>query len=789
MSGLEHLVPSTMGRAHRHLCTKALSELAHERIITPLADGGTDGTWVVDAGRSRYTFRASVLHLEHWVVDAESLQRTVGGDLVPLDALELITELAPVLGVPEKLLPTYLEEIAATLAAGAWKLTHRTMSAAALVEADFQTVEWSMTEGHPAFIANNGRIGFDLDDYAAYAPETGSLVALVWVALRRTKARLSLGAGVTEDALYAGQLDAATRDHFEAVLLDRGLEPAAYLYAPVHPWQWRHKLAVTLSSDVARDDVVHLGTGPADHRPQQSIRTFFDGAHPERHYVKMALSIQNMGFLRGLSPRYMAVTPAINDYVAGVVGGDRELVGFDVLRELAAVGYTGDAFQALPFRTPYQAMLAGLWRESPVPRVDPGDQLATMAALLHRDSVGASYVGAAITASGLEAGAWVRAYLEVYLRPLVHLLVKHDLAFMPHGENLILVLRDHVPVGAFLKDIGEEVAHLGLGELPEDVERIRATTPPDVAGLAILTDVFDGVLRYVAAILHTDGLLDQDTFWALVGTVLDEHETTHPELAEAVARYDLRRREMRHSCLNRLQLRNTLQMVDLADQAESLLFAGTLVNPVGPAGPGRARVTDLARDETPGFGVLTLAPVDPVADLDLLAGWLTEDRAVFWGMTDHSRDEIGEVYGWIDAQDTHHAFLVRLDGDPVALVQTYDPFHDVIGEAYDRQPGDVGMHFFIGPGGRRAGLTSLVLLFFARHLLSDASASRIVLEPDADNAAAVTRLERMGCVLGPRTWIDGPLPELPGKTAQLAFMTRDRFEGLFGGVRTGHLRG
>lgn len=778
--GPAHLNATTIASAHRHLCAKAISELSHERIIAP-EPGDEPGTWVLEAGPSRYTFRAQVLLLEHWVVDEDSLERTLDGTLVPLDALQLVTELAPVLGVPEKLLPTYLEEIASTVAAGAWKLTHRAVPAAALVEADFQTVEESMTEGHPAFIANNGRIGFDLDDYAAYAPEAGQRVGLVWLGLRRTKARLSLGAGVTEDQLYAGQLDAATRDRFEQVLLDRGLDPAAYLLAPAHPWQWRHKLAVTLSSDVARDDVVYLGEGPAEHRPQQSIRTFFDDAHPTRHYVKVALSIQNMGFMRGLSPRYMSVTPAINDYVAGVVGADRELATFGVLRELAAVGYTGDAFQALPFRTPFQAMLAGLWRESPVPRVDPGDQLATMAALLHRDSDGASYVGAAIAASDVDPATWVRSYLESYLRPIVHLLVAHDLAFMPHGENLILVLRDHVPVGAFLKDIGEEVAYLADGPLPEEVERIRMSCPPDVPGLSILTDVFDGVLRYVAAILHDDGLLAETDFWALVGAVLDEHETAHPELAEAFARYDLRRTDFRHSCLNRLQLRNTLQMVDLSDQAESLLFAGTLVNPVGSAGPGRpAAGRDLARDDMPGFGALTLRAVDPAADLDLLVDWLTAERAVYWGMTDYTRDEIAETYAWLDAQETHHAYLVRLDDEPVALLQTYDPAHDVIGKSYDVESGDVGIHFFIGPGERRPGLSSLVLLFFLRYRLADTSVRRLVVEPDARNAPAVARLERMGCVLGPVAWVDGPLPELPGKTAQFAFMTRERFEELYG---------
>ena len=40
--------------------------------------------------------------------------------------------------------------------------------------------------------------------------------------------------------------------------------------------------------------------------------------------------------------------------------------------------------------------------------------------------------------------------------------------------------------------------------------------------------------------------------------------------------YDLLRERFRHSCLNRLQLRNTLQMVDLTDQASSLIFAGEL---------------------------------------------------------------------------------------------------------------------------------------------------------------------------------------------------------------------
>ena len=31
-----------------------------------------------------------------------------------------------------------------------------------------------MTEGHPCFVANNGRLGFGVDDYLRYAPEAAS---------------------------------------------------------------------------------------------------------------------------------------------------------------------------------------------------------------------------------------------------------------------------------------------------------------------------------------------------------------------------------------------------------------------------------------------------------------------------------------------------------------------------------------------------------------------------------------------------------------------------------------
>lgn len=584
----DHLTPEHLAAAQRHLVTKALAEFAHERLLAPSRDraAGPDRYVVaLDAptGPVAYRFRARRLALEHWAVDAASVVRERDGVPADLDVLELVLELQPLLRIPDAMLALYLEELSATLAAAAYRRHRPGPPVAALLHADLATVEAAMTEGHPGFVANSGRIGYGVGEHDAYAPEAARDVRVVWLAARRDRTHLALGAGLDEDALYARELGADALAGFAAHLRGLGLDPARYRYLPVHPWQWEHKVAVTFAPDVARRDLVLLGESADLYRPQQSIRTFLNVSRPERDYVKTAVAIQNMGFLRGLSPAYMRVTPAINDWVADLVHGDPELVacGVRVLREHASIGYTGDVYHRTPQPSAHRKMLAALWRESPVPLLRDGQRAATMAALLHRDAHGDAYATAAVRASGLDPVDWLAAYLGVYLRPLVHCVRAHALAFMPHGENVILVLEGHVPVGAFLKDIGEEVAVMDERPLPPDVERARALVDPSERADAILVDVLDGVLRHLAAVLVTDGVLTEEDFWGAVARCLDAHAADHPDLPADV---DVRVARFRHSCLNRLQLRDPLQMVDLADQASSFVYAGTLANPVARDG-------------------------------------------------------------------------------------------------------------------------------------------------------------------------------------------------------------
>ncbi|MFH9082947.1 IucA/IucC family protein [Streptomyces sp. NPDC017673] len=578
-----HLSPERWATANRLLLRKALAEFAHERLITPDEDGGR---YVVrsDDGLTTYRFSAVRRALDHWEIDPDSLTRHREGTELPLAALDFFIELKKSLGLGDEVLPVYLEEISSTLSGICYKLTKPRVTSAELARSGFQAIETGMTEGHPCFVANNGRLGFGVHEYLSYAPETASPVRLVWLAAHRSRAAFTAGAGIEYESFLRRELGEKTVERFRAVLTDRGLDPADYLFIPVHPWQWWNKLSVTFAAEVARELLVCLGEGDDEYLAQQSIRTFFNTSDPHKHYVKTALSVLNMGFMRGLSAAYMEATPAINDWLAQLIDSDPVLksTGLSIIRERAAVGYRHLEYERATDRySPYRKMLAALWRESPVPSLRDGETLATMASLLHVDDEGASFAGALIERSGLAPTAWLRQYLRAYYTPLLHSFYAYDLVFMPHGENTILVLRDGAVQRAVYKDIAEEIAVMDPdAALPPEVRRIRVEVPEDKKLLSVFTDVFDCFFRFLAARLAAEGVLEEDGFWRTVAEVTREYQEANPHLADRFRQYDMFAPEFALSCLNRLQLRDNRQMVDLADPSGALQLVGTLKNPI-----------------------------------------------------------------------------------------------------------------------------------------------------------------------------------------------------------------
>ncbi|MEE4001203.1 IucA/IucC family siderophore biosynthesis protein [Tenacibaculum sp. FZY0031] len=587
-NNIAHLQPDVWKFVNRQLIKKAISEFSHELILTPefILEEEDGGIYQITSDNNKfiYRFKAKKYLLDHWLVDTKSIiKKNKTSEEIDLDALHFITEFQNTLEIPNEFLATYLEEITSTLSGAAYKYANEKFLANELAERSFQEIERAMTEGHPCFVANNGRIGFNIDDYHVYAPESNHLFKIVWIAAHKKYVTYTAVEGYEYEKLLESELGKEKLASFKTVVKKQNLSLENYIFMPVHPWQWRNKIVAVFGADIAQKNIILVGESNDKFSAQQSIRTLFNASHPEKLYTKTALSILNMGFMRGLSPYYMQSTPHITRWITDLLADDAYLKknGFTMLGEVATVGYHNHYYEVLGKTNPHNKMLSALWRESPYTKISSNQRVLTMAALLHVDYQENSLLVSLIEASPYDAGIWVQRYLKAYLAPLLHCFFKHEFVFMPHGENLILVLEENTPVHVLMKDITEEVIVFNEEMyLPEHAKRLFTKTSDTMKILSIFTDVFDCFFRFMAQQLDRYANFSEENFWQLVAECVYAYQEEYPEFSEKYERYDLFVNEFDRCCLNRLQLNNTKQMLSLANPIQSLKLRGTLENPL-----------------------------------------------------------------------------------------------------------------------------------------------------------------------------------------------------------------
>jgi siderophore synthetase component len=584
-NSITHLSRDRWARANVSLIRKAICEFVHERLIQfEIIESNTDGwsKYVISPNeKTSYTFLAKPLPLDHLIIDTDSIKKSSDEDL---DALIFIKEFRHQLGISDSQLPYYLEEINSTLNGAVFKLNKGNPGAEFLAsEADFQTIEKSMTEGHPCFVANNGRIGFNSEDYRAFAPEVGAEFSLVWLAGHRNHSIYTGKPDLPYEKLISQELDSATIEAFHKQIEDQGYDANEFILFPVHPWQWYNKIATTFASEIAKGNLLCLGYGPDLYQAQQSIRTMYNTSNSTKFYTKSALSVLNMGFIRGLSLNYLRSAPEMAVWLEELLYNDPYIVktGFRMLGEIASAGYINPYYDEFGSRCSHNKMLATLWRESPASTLEEGQRAMTMAALLHVDDNGKAFLPELISVSWLSTEAWLHAYLDAYLSPLLHCFYQHDLVFMPHGENIILILENQIPKRILLKDITEEAVILSKDvKLPENLSRMYMEVPEDVKLLSIFIDVFDDFFRFMTEILETQIGFSCDKFWKVVADNIRHYQETFPQLEPKFKKYDLFAEEFKLSCLNRLQIRNHRQMIDLDEPVGKLQMPGLIKNPL-----------------------------------------------------------------------------------------------------------------------------------------------------------------------------------------------------------------
>jgi len=552
---------ATWGRINRAAAAKAISELAYEEAFVPLALDEAETRWALQLSAGiEYRFEAVRRIWGQLTIRQESLVRWEGKEERPVDdAIAFLADAREALGISPATFCTYAKELYNTLMADARVFAARAPFTADDLAGLSDTCLQQLLDGHPKAPANKGRLGWGLEDFAAYAPEFGRSIQLLWLAAARNACELSLAEGISEERLLSAALDEAERTRLAEACLAAGVSAKSHLLLPAHPWQWQAMLAAQFAGEVAAGRLVPLGTFGDPFLPQQSLRTLANARRPEAFHIKLPLTILNTSAWRGVPGKYMAIGPGFSRWLVGLTQRDSVLRGVKVLEEVAGAFYPHPHYGRVP-DAPYQfcEMLGAIWRESPEAGLPAGQRPMMMGALAQRDAGGRSIASAFIARSGLGAGAWLDRLFSAVVVPLYHFMCRYGVGFIAHGQNVTVILDGAVPVGVAVKDFQGDVDLVDedfpeLDSLSGAVKQTLKRRPAAHLLQHLQTGHFASVLRFLSEALAAYDGLDETLFYATLAASLRRYQAEHPELDQRFALFDLFKPKVPRIAINRVR--------------------------------------------------------------------------------------------------------------------------------------------------------------------------------------------------------------------------------------------
>ncbi|GAA2360124.1 petrobactin biosynthesis protein AsbB [Saccharopolyspora halophila] len=526
-------------RVRRRVFRQLVESLVYEGALKTRQEGAQHHVDGVDgAGEPvRYSFTA----VRRFGFGRVGLTSPVWRNEAEADSVpRFLSEVRDSLDADPELLPGFARELEETLFKDTLAEHLRALPEPTL---EYDELEAAITEGHRYHPTYKSRIGFDTEDNIAYGPEFGNGVRPLWLAAHRAIAEVTASKHADPVGMTAPLGAEATR--FEREIERAGRDPEDYVLVPVHPWQWRERLARAFSAQLSTGELIPLGEDPHEFRAQQSIRTLSCRDEPDRPYLKLSMSIVNTSTGRGLAAHTVRNAAPLTDWLREVVRGD------DYLRDELQPVLLGEEFgvavtpESELLREDTYGALACIWRESLHPRLRAGEAAMPFTGLTAAND-GELLIAPWLRAHGAER--WVRDLVRVAALPLVHLLCKHGIALESHAQNVVLLHRDGLPSRVALKDFHDGVRfsreHLAdpqrcprLAETPAHHTNRNSFVETGDPGLVadFLLDAFFFINLGELAIA-LDDVLPERRFWQLVAEEIRGYQQRFGELSD---RFDL----------------------------------------------------------------------------------------------------------------------------------------------------------------------------------------------------------------------------------------------------------
>jgi siderophore synthetase component len=547
--------------AEQRVTRQLLETLLFENVLTYRIDAAEDGRTLfrfsglaANGDEVRYECRGRVSESFGRIrLDIPTLRRRAdGSDRPPSGLQELLLEIAAALpGVDETRLSGFLDELRQTLLKDVQALQQRDPEPR---ERDLTGLEGHLQDGHPYHPCYKSRVGFDPVDNEAFGPEFHPDLRLLWLAVHRDLATLDTGRGVDFETLLRIELGDASYETFRTLLRDLSLDPAEYLFCPVHPWQWREKIVPALFPLLRSRAIVRLGEGNDLYRPLQSIRSLANHSRPRLSQIKLPIGIINTSADRVLSCHHVRNGPAVSDWLCELRDGDPFLRerGLIVLKEFAGVTYQ-DASLPIPLQSRQYGILGAAWRESLETFLHAGESAAPFSGLCQCEADGSPFIDPWIRRHGLSS--WLDALFEASVPPLIHLLYAHGIGLEAHGQNLVLIHQEGLPCRIAVKDLPGGLRYVrdylsvpqrcpGLVPAPSFRRKANAPEGMEAPHPEDVRDYFhDGVFFInfgeLSLFLHDRYELPEREFWSRLAGCLRRYQAHRPELADRFRAFDL----------------------------------------------------------------------------------------------------------------------------------------------------------------------------------------------------------------------------------------------------------
>ncbi|MFN3455577.1 MAG: IucA/IucC family C-terminal-domain containing protein, partial [Pseudobdellovibrio sp.] len=250
-----------------------------------------------------------------------------------------------------------------------------------------------------------------------------------------------------------------------------------------------------------------------------------------------------------------------------------------VLEDIAGLGLKKSIFHKVknaPYR--FHESLGVIWRHRTC--VNKNEKAVITGSLFHQDVQGKTLINSYIKHSGLTVQEWLKRYFKVVVSPLFHLQDKYGVGLVSHGQNIVLILENFVPVGMYLKDfhgdlrVSNEDALYFQSELRQRLAAYLDQLPPEYLIHDLITGHMITVLRFISAGLREEGVIEEQTFYDILSESISEYIKEHGLINQKI---NLQETHIKRVLLNKVRFQ--IGYNDSAERPKPAL--GTdLINPL-----------------------------------------------------------------------------------------------------------------------------------------------------------------------------------------------------------------